>query len=113
MRKVKAIVRPDSLQRVIEALKEANVPRLYLYHLHALGAGVDPEQYRVSAEEGEVYTEKVALEFLCTPDRVEELVELVRVSALTGKRGDGLIIVSDLSDVINIRTGDHDRVALL
>lgn len=113
MRQLKAIVRTETLPRVIQALKNANVARIYVSRIHALGAGVDPEEYKVSAQEGEAYTEKAALEFLCTEDHVEELVEVVRKAAHTGHRGDGVIIVSGVLDVLSVRTGDHDRVALL
>lgn len=113
MREVKAIVRTDCLSRLVQALKEANAARFYVSRVHALGAGVDPEDFRVSMDEGEAYTEKTKVEFLCPAERVDELVEVIRRCAQTGNRGDGVIIVSEVTDVVSIRTGDHDRVALL
>jgi nitrogen regulatory protein PII len=38
---------------------------------------------------------------------------VIRHSASTGHHGDGILIVSDLTTVVNIRTGDCDRLALL
>lgn len=113
MKEVRAIVRTECLSRLVQALKKAKVTRFYVSRVHALGAGVDPEDFRVSMDEGEAFTEKTKVEFLCLASRMEELVELIRVCAQTGHRGDGVIIVSEVTDVVNVRTGDHDRVALL
>ena len=113
MKDVRAIVRTDCLSRLVQALKKAKATRFYVSRVHALGAGVDPEDFRVSMDEGEAYTEKSKVEFLCPADRVEELVEVVRACAQTGHRGDGVIIVSEVTDVVNVRTGDHGRVGLL
>ncbi|MCJ7630356.1 MAG: P-II family nitrogen regulator [Longimicrobiales bacterium] len=49
----------------------------------------------------------------CPAERVGELVEVILVCAQTGHRGDGVIIVSEVTDVVSVRTGDHDRVAWL
>jgi nitrogen regulatory protein PII len=74
---------------------------------------VDPEHFRVSMEEGEVYSEKTKIEFVCEEDEVEELLAVIRNEAATGRRGDGLIAVTDVNRIVNIRPGDEDRLALL
>lgn len=113
MKHVRGIIRLEALPRVIQTLKESNVTRLYVSRTRAMGAGVDPEDYRVSADEGETYTEKAVVEFLCAAERVGELRDVIRQAAQTGHRGDGVIIISDVFDVVSVRTGEHDRVALL
>ncbi len=113
MKEIRAIVRRECVAELVHALEQAGVARLYAFHLHALGAGVDPERFQVSFEDGESYTEKTRVEFLCGASEVERLVNVVREHACTGHRGDGMVIVTDVDDVVNIRTGDHDGVALL
>ena len=113
MREVKAIVRRDCVPDLVHALKGADVTRFYVSRIHALGAGVDPEDLRVSLDEGESYTEKAKVEFLCRAERVDQLIELVREWAGTGQRGDGVVVVSDVTHVVSVRTGDQDRIALL
>lgn len=113
MKDVKAIVRTDCVQELMGALKNAEVTRFYVSRVHAFGAGVDPTSYDLSMDEGGSYTEKAKVEFLCRADRTETLVGLVRDWSRTGHRGDGVVIVSDVTDVVNVRTGDHDRIALL
>ena len=113
MREVKAIVRTECVPDLMHALKSAEVARFYLSRIHAVGAGVDPQDFRLSLDEGGIYTEKTKIEFLCAAERVDELVEVVREWARTGHRGDGVVVVSPVTDVVNVRTGDHDRVALI
>jgi len=113
MRQVNAIVRTDRVARVVQALRDAGVALLYISKVHALGAGVDPEDFRVSMDEGEAYTEKNKVEFLCPRARVDELVDVIRDAAQTGHRGDGLVVVSQVTHVVSVRTGARDRVALL
>jgi nitrogen regulatory protein P-II 1 len=113
MRSLTAMVRNDCLPRLIRTLKEAGAGRTYVSKVHALGAGVDPEDFRVSTDEAEAYMEKTKVEVLCSAERVDELLEAIRTCARTGHRGDGLVVVSEVSEVVSIRTGDRDRVALL
>ncbi len=56
---------------------------------------------------------RAVVEFPCPSERITDLVEVVRQAAQTGRRGDGLILISETMDIVSIRTGDHDRVALL
>jgi nitrogen regulatory protein P-II 1 len=113
LNEVKAIVRTDCVPGLIHALKDQDVSRFFLSRVHALGAGVDPEHYRLSLDDGEAYTEKTKLEFLCASSRTEAVVELIREWARTGHRGDGLVIVSGVRDVVNVRTGDRNLIALM
>lgn len=108
-----AIVRTDCVPDLVQALKGTDVTRFYLSRVHAVGAGVDPEDFRVSLDDGSVYAEKTRVEFLCRAKRTEALVEVVREWARTGHRGDGVVVVSDVLDVVNVRTGDRDVAALL
>lgn len=113
MKDVKAIVRKECVTELLNALRDSGVSRFYLSRIHAVGGGVDPEDFDVSFVEGSVYTEKTKIEFVCETDRADELVDVVRSWARTGQRGDGIVIVSNVTDVIDVRTGDHDQMALL
>lgn len=113
MKDVRAVVRTECVQDLIQALRDADVPRFYVSHVHVLGAGIDPRRARRSPDEGAAYTEKAQVELLCAADRVAVLVGVIRENACTGHRGDGVVIVSDVTDVVNVHTGEHDRIALL
>ncbi len=113
LKQITAIVRTDCVPHLLKALRGTDVTRFYLSRVHAVGAGVDPEDFRVSLDDGSVYTEKTRVEFLCPAQRSDDLVDVVREWARTGHRGDGVVVVSDVLDVVNVRTGDRDVVALL
>ena len=52
------------------------------------------------------------MEFLCPAERTHPILELIREWARTGHRGDGVVIVSEVTDVVSVRTGDRERMAL-
>lgn len=58
MKRIDAIVRTERVSAVVAALRKAGVVRLTVSHVHTLGYGVDPEDYRLSFEEGAAYSEK-------------------------------------------------------
>lgn len=113
MKEVKAVIRKARVAKVIHALERADIPRLHVSHVHALGAGVDPRDSHVSMEEEEMYTEKAKLELFCPADDVDEVVRIIREEAGTGRPGDGIIAVTDVERIVAIRTGDEEHLAVL
>ncbi|MFO7892821.1 MAG: P-II family nitrogen regulator [Longimicrobiales bacterium] len=113
MKEIKAIVRTDRVQAVVKALDQAGVARLLICHVHSLGAGVDPEDFRVSFEEGATYTEKCKVEVVCADDAADDILDVIADAARTGQPGDGIIIVSDVERVTTVRTGDEGALALV
>lgn len=112
MKEIKAIVRRKRVQAVVDALEEVGAARILICHVHSLGAGVDPEDYRVSFEEGATYTEKSKVEVICEDGEVPGVVEAISRTARTGHPGDGIIVVSDVERVVQVRTGDEGPLAL-
>lgn len=113
MKLLKIIARKERVETLVKVLTEAGVTRLFICHVHAVGCGVDPEDYRLSFEEAGAYTEKSKIEFVAPAERVDELIEIVRRHAFTGHQGDGIICVSPIDRVVKIRTGDEDAIALV
>lgn len=113
LKQIQVLIRTESAARLLDALREAGVTRCWVSHVHSIGAGVDPEDFRLSLEEGSTYTEKARIELLAEAGEVDGLIELVRQHCSTGHRGDGIAVVSGVEDVVSVRTGDRDRLALL
>lgn len=111
MKLLKIICRPERVEAVVAELRARGVPRLFITRIHSLGSGVDPDHYRM--EDGGPYTEKAKIEIACPAEDVSALILAVRERACTGHRGDGVIIVSDVDEVVKIRTGDRNLAALL
>ncbi|MEX2610904.1 MAG: P-II family nitrogen regulator [Gemmatimonadota bacterium] len=112
MKEIKAIVRTERVQAVVKAIEEIGAVRILICHVHSLGAGVDPEDYRVSFEEGATYTEKSKVEVVCRDESVDGILSALSAAARTGHPGDGIIVVTDLERVLQVRTGDEGVMAL-
>lgn len=106
MVEIRAVLRTERLSRVLHDLDGAGVPRSTISHVHATGAGVDPAGARLSlSEEGGSYMEKVLVRVLCKAARGDELAVVIAGAARTGKRGDGIVSIHPVDEVIEIRSG--------
>lgn len=109
---IRAIVRVEMLDRVVHALKTGGVPRLSVTRVHAIGAGVDPADIRMSVAEGSEYADKAQVQFICERERCDTYVTLLEHVAHTGRQGDGIVSVHPVLDVVKIRTGQRGLEAL-
>ena len=113
MREIKIVLRRECVDEVVVALSKAAIPRFHVSHVHVLGAGVDPENSRISMEEGTRFTEKSKIEVFCRERDVPRVLDIVREHATTGHRGDGVIAVTPIERIVSIRTGEEDLLALV
>ncbi|HLK40164.1 MAG TPA: P-II family nitrogen regulator [Polyangiaceae bacterium] len=112
MKRVEAIIRPAKLDEVKEALAEIGIKGLTVTEVKGFGrTGGKKEVYRGSAYVVD-FVPKLRLEVVCPDDQVAAILEVVQRSAKSGKIGDGKIFVSDVLDVVRIRTGEHGEDAI-
>jgi nitrogen regulatory protein P-II 1 len=112
MKLITAIVRPEKLPEVLEALFEAEVRGLTISR--AQGHGGETEQvetYRGATVKMEL-VEKVRLDIGVSDPFVQVTIDAILGSARTGEVGDGKIFVLPVEKVIRIRTGDEDLAAV-
>lgn len=112
MVEVRAIVRLAMLDRVIQTLKDAGVPRLTVTRVHAIGAGVDPAAVRLSVDEGSEYADKALVQFVCDGERCAMFAELISAAGRTGRAGDGIVYTVPVHQVTKILTGATGLEAL-
>lgn len=112
MKLITAIVRPERLQAVKEALFKAGVRGITISRVSGHGgqAGVT-EQYR-GAEFVVEFREKIRLEIAVSEPFVDPTIDAIVDAARTGNVGDGKIFVQPLERVVRIRTGELDGDAL-
>lgn len=110
MKLIKAYVRTFIADEVIHALKEIGAPRLTAINVRALGDEIAPEQLNLSAQLGSTYTTMVKLELVCNDKCVGKAIKVIQKKARTGRKGDGIIVVSPIEDVIKIRTGEKGEL---
>ena len=105
MKKIQAIIRSSKFDLVKEALHERGIDFFSFYEIKGCGHQKgDSMSYR-----GAVYDvgfiARIKIELIVTEDFMDSAIEAISASAKTGEKGDGLIYVSNLDEVINIRTG--------
>jgi nitrogen regulatory protein P-II 1 len=112
MKLITAVVRPERLRAVKEALFRAGVTGMTLSRVSGHGGERElVEHYRGSSLVLE-FRDKVKIEMACSEPFVEPCIEAILSAARTGEVGDGKIFVQPLSEVIRIRTGERDIEAL-
>jgi len=113
MQKIEAIIRPEKLDDVKNALAQAGIVGLNV--VHVTGRGVQKGIVHMGRG-GETYEvdmlPKVKIEVVVKDSDVERLVQLIRSSARTGNIGDGKIFLMPVADAIRVRTDERGDAAL-
>lgn len=112
MKKIEAVIRPEKLEDVKAALETAGYPGLMLTRIegHGMQKGV-MHQFRGRQYKVELLP-KYKIEVICDAATCDELIAAIIAAARTGEEGDGKIFVSDVADVIRIRTGESGEHAI-
>ena len=112
MKRVIAIVRPEKLEPLKEALFAANVKGMTIAQVMGCGNQHGWSEYYRGTEVLLNMVPKVRFDLVVSDDAVDALVELICDTAATGEVGDGKIFVSPVEDVIRIRTREHGEKAI-
>jgi nitrogen regulatory protein P-II 1 len=112
MKKIEGIVRPHLLEAVKTALQDVGIVGMTLTEVKGFGRQRGhTETYRGSEYKVD-FLPKVKIEVVVPDDIADRVVDAFVASARTGKFGDGKVFVSDLIDVVRIRTGEHGEEAI-
>jgi len=113
MNKIEAIVRPERLEAVKEALSLSGFVGLNIVNVTGRGvqkgivhAGRGGEEYRVDM------LPKSKIELVVSDANTDKAVDVILQAARTGSIGDGKIFVSPVSEAIRVRTGERGDAAL-
>ena len=112
MRKIDAIIRPDRLNAVKEALAKLGIRGMTVSEVFGCGL----QKGYTGVYRGQEYSvnllPKVKIEVVVPADREEAVVIAIAEHGRTGKIGDGKIFVYPVENVYRIRTGESGRAAL-
>lgn len=106
MKKITAIVRPEKLELLKEALSAAKVSGMTISQVQGCGNQHGWKEYYRGAEVMLNMIPKVKFELIVDDEQVDALVELIRTTARTGEVGDGKIFIFPVDGVVRIRTGE-------
>ncbi|MDY3331374.1 MAG: P-II family nitrogen regulator [Pelistega sp.] len=112
MKLITAIIKPFKLDDVRTALADVGIQGLTITEVKGFGRQKGHTELYRGAEYVVDFLPKVKLEIAVRDDQVESAVEAICQSANTGKIGDGKIFVSNLEQVIRIRTAESGESAL-
>ncbi len=112
MKYLVAVIQPFKLEDVREALGKIGVQSITATEVkgHGRQSG-HTETYR-GAEYKVSFVSKVKIELAVEASRVDEIIETIRSSGLTGQIGDGKIFILNLEEAVRIRTGETGQAAL-
>lgn len=106
MKMVTAVVKPFKLDDVREALSEIGVQGITVTEVKGFGRQKGHTELYRGAEYVVDFLPKVKIEVAVRDEMVDPVIEAITRVASTGKIGDGKIFVSNLEQVIRIRTGE-------
>lgn len=112
MKLIIAVIRPEKLNHVLEALFDADVRGITVSRVEGHGGEYQPvETYRGATVKMELQ-EKVRLEIGVSESFVERTVQVLLEAARTGAVGDGKVFVLPVDGVYRVRTGERDQLAV-
>jgi len=112
MKLITAIIKPFKLDDVREALSEIGVAGVTATEVKGFGRQKGHTELYRGAEYVVDFLPKVKLEIAVSEEIVEQAVETIVKAANTGKIGDGKIFVTNLEQIIRIRTGETGNEAI-
>lgn len=112
MKKLDLIIRPHKLDEVKEALTSIGVQGMTVSEVKGFGRQKGKTEMYRGSEYSISFIPKVRLEVLIPDTMVERTVKAASEAARTGRIGDGKIMVTEVLDVMRIRTGETGEAAI-
>lgn len=112
MKKILAIIRPDKLEEVKQALEDIGCNGLTIKEVRGRGIQLGiTESYRGHDYKVDLLP-KTEIEIVTTEEDLDNIVDTIVKTAQTGDIGDGKIFISPVEEVIRIRTGERGDKAI-
>ena len=112
MKQITAIIKPFKLDEVREGLAELGVTGLTVTEVKGFGRQKGHTELYRGAEYVVDFLPKVKVEALVKEEQVDHVLEAIQNGAKTGKIGDGKIWVTNVEDIVRIRTGESGEEAV-
>ncbi len=112
MKKVEAVIRHFKLEEIKNALAEHGVQGMTICEVRGFGRQKGHTEMYRGTEYAVDFVPKVKLEVVCSDGNLTIVIDTIMKAAQTGQIGDGKIFVTDLKNVIRIRTGEQGEDAL-
>lgn len=112
MKLVTAILKPQKLEAVKDALQSIGVQGMTVSEVQGFGRqGGHTEVYR-GAEYKVTLLPKVKIEAVVDDKKVNEIIDVIVNTASNGSIGDGKVWVSPIEEIVRVRTGERGTTAI-
>ncbi|MDJ0786738.1 MAG: P-II family nitrogen regulator [Myxococcota bacterium] len=112
MKMVNAILKPFKLDDAMQALTEIGITGMTVSEVKGFGRQKGHTELYRGAEYVVDFLPKIRLEVACPDETAEKVVKALTDAAHTGRIGDGKIFVSEIEEVVRIRTGERGEAAI-
>ena len=112
MKKIEAVIKPFKLEDVKDALLELGVAGMTVTDVKGHGRQQGHSELYRGAEYVVDFLPKLKVEVVVDDAMSEEVIKAIIESARTGKIGDGKVFVTDLENIVRIRTGEEGSEAM-
>ena len=112
MKKIEAIIKPFKLSAVKETLHEIGLSGMTVLDVKGFGRQRGQDGLDNNQEYHDEFHAKIKIELIIEDSMITKALESIKNSAYSGKIGDGKIFVSNIEQVLRIRTGEKDSDAV-
>lgn len=112
MKKIEAIIRPEKLEPLKDALLQRKINGITINQVFGCGNQYGFTEYIRGNTIIMNTLSKVEVKIVVPDERLEEIIDIITSIAETGEFGDGKIFISDVLDCVRIRTKEHGNEAL-
>ncbi|MCL6614019.1 MAG: P-II family nitrogen regulator [Firmicutes bacterium] len=112
MKKVEAIIRPSRLDAVKSALNIVGIKGMTVTEVRGCGQQKGHVEYYRGSEFVVNLLPKVKVEVVIADDKLEEVITAIVDAAKTGEIGDGKIFIYEITDCVQVRTGQRGEAVI-
>jgi nitrogen regulatory protein P-II 1 len=112
MKKIEAIIRPEKLEPLKDALLKKQISGITINQVFGCGKQYGFTEYVRGNTIIMNTLSKVEVRIVVPDERLEEILDIIISVAETGEYGDGKIFISEVLDCIRIRTKERGEIAL-
>jgi nitrogen regulatory protein PII len=112
MKLITAIIKPYKMDDVRNALSEIGIEGMTLTEVKGFGRQKGHTELYRGAEYSVDFLPKIKVELAVQDEVVDRVIETIIETAQTGKIGDGKIFVTNIENIVRIRTGELDNEAV-
>jgi nitrogen regulatory protein P-II 1 len=112
LKKIEAIIKPFKLDEVKDALNEIGIQGITVSEVKGFGRQKGHTELYRGAEYVVDFLPKVKMEIIVADTLVSKVIDTIEKSAKTGRIGDGKIFVTEVLEVVRIRTGERGEAAI-